>query len=280
VSFLCSRYGVSRSGFYAWQRRPNSRRIEEDRVLGEHIARVHRDSHGSYGSPRVQRSLEREGLCVSEKRVARLMRAAGLAGRASRVYRRLPGLHRFYEKIPNLRLAQPPPDGIDQVWVGDLTYIRVAGAWRYLAVVMDLYSRRLIGWAVSRTKSLAVTTRALQRAVAVRHPPPGLMFHSDRGVEYVAYAYQSLLKTHGITASLSRPYTCQDNAHMESFFHSLKAELLHRRDIHSDGQLNAMLAGYIERFYNSRRLHSSLGYYSPVEFEELMCSKQSVHKIG
>ena len=138
-----------------------------------------------------------------------------------------------------------------------------------VAIVLSLVISVVIALASCSwsSASLALTTRALQRALAVRHPPPGLMFHSDRGVEYVAYAYQSLLKTHGITASLSRPYTCLDNAHMESFFHSLKAELLHRRDIHSDGLLNAMLAGYIERFYNSRRLHSSLGYYSPVEFE-------------
>jgi putative transposase len=210
---------------------------------------------------------------VSAKRVARLMREARLRARAARVYRRLPGLQRFFDHVPNLRLGQAAPDRLNQVWVGDLTYLRVAGSWRYLAVVMDLYSRRVIGWAVGRLKSTQLTLAALQRAIAARTPPAGLTFHSDRGVEYAAYSYRALLDEHGIVASMNRPYTCQDNAHMESFFHSLKAELIHGREIGSDSELNAMLAGYIERFYNVSRLHSSLGYRCPVDFERSTCSQ-------
>jgi putative transposase len=276
VAFLCRRYGVSRSGFYDWRRRGEPQRCRTDRVLRARIARIHRDSRGTYGSPRVHWALRREDVRVGAKRVARLMREAGLRGRVSRLYRRQPGLHRFFLKTGNLRLTEPLPRRINQVWVGDLTYLRVGRLWRYLAVVMDLYSRRLIGWAVGRSKSMRLTSLALKRAIAARHPPPGLMFHSDRGVEHAAYRYQGLLAQHRIIASMNRPHTCQDNAHMESFFHSLKAELVHRREIGSDGELNALLAGYIDRFYNAKRLHSSLGYHSPVEFEQLMAPQECV----
>lgn len=272
MAFLCRFYGASRSGFYAWQRRIEARRRKADRELSAKIRRVHEDSRGTYGSPRVHQALKREGIRVSRKRVARLMREARLQARVTRVYRRQPGLHRFFAKTPNLRLHQPPPSWIDQIWVGDITYLRVGPVWRYLAAVMDLYSRRLLGWAVGRSKSMKLTMRALERAVAARKSSPGRMFHSDRGVEYAAHRYQQLLQAHAIVPSMNRPYTSQDNAHMESFFHSLKAELLHRREIGSDGELIAVLAGYIDRFYNLKRLHSSLGYHSPVEFEQLLSS--------
>lgn len=272
MAFLCRYYGASRSGFYAWQRRGQSQRAKTDRELRARIRRVHEDSRGTYGSPRVHRVLRREGLRVGEKRVARLMREARLRARITRVYRRQPGLHRFFAKTPNLRLAQPPPSAVNQIWVGDITYLRVGTTWRYLAAVMDLYSRRLIGWAVGRSKSMKLTMRALERAIAARGASPSRMFHSDRGVEYAAHRYQELLQAHAIVPSMNRPYTSQDNAHMESFFHSLKAELLHRREVSSDGELIALLAGYIDRFYNVRRLHSSLGYHSPIEFEQLASS--------
>lgn len=272
MAFLCRYYGASRSGFYAWRQRGEPRRVRADRELSARIRRVHADSRGTYGSPRVHRALKREGIRVAEKRVARLMREAHLKARITRVYRRQPGLHRFFAKTPNLRLNQPPPSGVNQVWVGDITYLRVGRVWRYLAAVMDLYSRRLLGWAVGRSKSMKLTMRALERAIAARGTAPTLMFHSDRGVEYAAHLYQGLLQTHAIVPSMSRPYRSQDNAHMESFFHSLKAELLHRRELGSDGELIALLAGYIDRFYNVKRLHSSLGYHSPVEFEQLASS--------
>jgi transposase InsO family protein len=269
---LCRYYGVSRSGFYAWRERGHSARVRVDRRLRQAVVRIHRRSRTAYGSPRVHQALRREGKRVGVKRVARLMREAHIKGRAARIYRRLGKLHRFFERIPNLLQGAPLPQHIDQVWVADLTYLRIGSSWRYLAAVMDLYSRRIVGWALGHAKSLALTTRALQRAIALRRPPAGLVVHSDRGVEYAAYGYQRVLQTHGLRPSMNRPYTCQDNAHMESFFHSLKTELVYARVIASDGALNAMLAGYIERFYNTERLHSSLGYRSPVEFETINCS--------
>jgi len=281
VAFLCRRYKVSRSGFYAWLTREGSKRRRSDEELGARIERIHCDSGGRYGSPRVHEVLRREGIRVSNKRVARLMRERGLRARVSRLYRRGSGVvRRFFAKTGNLRLEEPLPTRTDQIWVGDLTYLRLGKRWRYLATVMDLFSRRIIGWTLAKNRTIDVTLRALRRAISLRDPKPGLLFHSDRGIEYSAYGYQDFLHTRGIVPSMNRPRHCQDNAHMESFFHSLKAELTHRRDYGSDAELNASLAGYIDRFYNAKRIHSSLGYHSPVEFERLANASRSVHQIG
>jgi putative transposase len=269
VAFLCQRYKVSRSGFYAWERRARSRRSRDDEELSAEIARIHRDSRATYGSPRVHEQLKREGVRCSNKRVVRLMCAQGLRARVSGLYRRSTGVHQFFEKTGNARLDQAAPTRTNQIWVGDLTYLRLGKHWRYLATVMDLFSRRIIGWTIARNRTTVVTLRALKRAIALRDPKPGLLFHSDRGIEYSAYAYQAFLRSRGIVPSMNRPRNCQDNAHMESFFHSLKAELVHQRRFDSDAHLNATLGGYIERFYNVKRIHSSLGYHSPVEFERL-----------
>lgn len=281
MAFLCRRYKVSRSGFYAWLSRDGSKRRRNDEELGERIERIHRDSGSRYGSPRVHEVLRREGIRCSNKRVARLMRERGLRARVSRLYRRGPGMvRRFFAKNGNLRLGEPLPTRTDQIWVGDLTYLRLGKRWRYLATVMDLFSRRIVGWTLARNRTTEVTLRALKRAIAARGPAPGLLFHTDRGIEYSAYDFQDFLKSKGIVPSMNRPRHCQDNAHMESFFHSLKAELTHRRSYASDAELNASMAGYIDRFYNEKRIHSSLGYHSPVEFECLANAQQSVHEIG
>lgn len=208
------------------------------------------------------------------------MRELGLRGRVSNLYRRSPALHKFFAKTNNVRLGEPLPTRIDEIWVGDLTYLRLGKHWRYLATVMDLFSRRIIGWTVARTRTVAVTLRALKRAIALRNPRPGLIFHSDRGIEYSAYDYQAFLRTRGIVPSMNRPRNCQDNAHMESFFHSLKAELTHQRSFTSDAHLNAALALYIDAFYNQKRIHSGLGYHSPVEYERLVSAQRSVHQSG
>jgi transposase InsO family protein len=277
VVFLCARFNVSRSGFYAWQARGQSKRRRSDEELGMAITRIHSESRGAYGSPRVHRELKRQGIYCSNKRVARLMRQLGLRGRVSRLYRRSPALHKFFAKTSNIRLEEPLPVRIDQVWVGDLTYLRLGRDWRYLAAVMDLFSRRIIGWTVARTRTVSITLRALKRAIALRDPKPGLIFHSDRGIEYSAYDYQAFLRSRGIVPSMNRPRNCQDNAHMESFFHSLKAELTHQRSFTCDAELNAALANYIDRFYNQKRIHSGLGYHSPVEYERLVNAQRSVH---
>jgi len=168
----------------------------------------------------------------------------------------------------NLRVDQPAPARPNKVWVGDLTYIRLGKRFTYLATVMDVYSRRIVGWSMGDRKDVRLTSRALMHAIRKRHPPRGLIFHSDRGVEYCAYSYHDALDRYGIIHSVNRPGCCQDNAHMESFFHTLKGELIKNRKIHNRCELNNLVKGYITHFYNRKRLHSALAYYTPVEFEQ------------
>jgi transposase InsO family protein len=261
--------GVSRSGYYAWLNRPESRRAREDRHLVKQIRQIHEESRGTYGSPRVHKSLNRRGIFIGKGRVERLMREASIVGKAARMYRRLPGLERFYYRYRNLRLDRPAPSGPDQQWAADLTYIRVGGQWCYLAVVLDVFSRRIIGWSLGSRKTAELTLRALRHALRVRQPHPGLIFHTDRGVEYGAYVIQNELERRGIRPSMNRPGQCTDNAHVESFFHTLKCEQLHGQSFRSERELRLTLAGYINQFYNQTRLHSGIGYRSPAEYEQM-----------
>jgi transposase InsO family protein len=193
------------------------------------------------------------------------MREAGLRARATKLYRRLPGLHGFFTSIPNRqldRLATAP----DQVWVGDITYLKVAGTWRYLAVVMDRYSRRILGWSLGTTRDTRLTLAALNRAVFHRRPRPGVIFHSDRGIEYAAHVFRNRLAALGFVQSMNRPREITDNAHMESFFHSMKSDVVHGVRFVDETQLVRAIRSYIP-YYNSVRLHSGIGYSSPVAYE-------------
>lgn len=274
---MCKRYRVSRSGFYAWPRRKGGVRQQGDKALKTVIKEIYEQHRGIYGSPRVHRQLKRLGIRCSAKRVARLMVELGLRGKAGVVGRSKAGVFKFFKMTANLRLNQPAPTRLNQVWVGDITYLRVGKQWRYLATVMDLFSRRIVGWTISRSRTATVTLHALKRAILARNPAPGLILHSDRGIEYSAYGFQAFLHDRGFAPSMNRPRTCQDNAHMESFFRSLKTEFVQRRIFASDAQLTAQIGSYIDRFYNTKRLHSSLGYHSPVEFECLANAQQCVH---
>ena len=273
---MCRLFGVSRGGFYQWAKREPSPRELSDRQLVEHIRRVHEDSRGFYGSPRVTCQLRHQGVVVGRGRVARLMRQERLQGRSARLYRRSKvGQRRFYAGVPN-QLHGSRPSAPNQAWVGDVTYLRVSGQWRYMAAVMDRHSRRIVGWSVSRRRDAELTRQALAHAVRKRKPERGLVFHSDRGIEYAAFEYRRQLDKLGIRQSMNRPGRMNDNAHMESFFHSMKTESQYGRVFETDQQLKAALRSYIA-FYNQRRLHSALSYLSPVAFEQTQDQQSCVN---
>jgi len=264
---LCSFYGVSRSGYYTWRGRPENRWVKQNRWLLGQIVRVWRSSREIYGSPRVLQGLQKKGIHVSKHRVEQLMRENGMTGRVVRVTRRQPGLKRFLVGAPNRLRDAGKPTGQDQQWAGDLTYLKVGTRWQYLAVVLDLYSRKVLAWSLGNQRPTELTSRVLQYAIAKRRPEPGLIFHSDRGIEYRAFLYQAQLKEHGIVPSMNRPGHCTDNAFVESFFHTLKAEFFRGCTFRSTEALRRGIVGYINQFYNCRRIHSGIGYLSPEQYE-------------
>jgi transposase InsO family protein len=264
VTRLCALYGVTRAGYYAWRRRPESVHAGQDRTLTQRLIALFAQHGGRYGSPRIHRELRDAGWRVSRRRVERLMRSAGLRARVARVYRSNPALHHFYGQHPN-RLPRGGARHPDEVWVGDITYVPVGRAWRFLAVVLDQYSRRVLAWTLGRRRDARLTRAVLDAAVRRRQPPRGMIFHSDRGSEYVAAAFRDRLIALGLHQS-SAQRGPEDNAHMESFFHSLKAELVHGTRWDTAVALRAALRRYIH-YYNHERRHSALGYRSPVDYE-------------
>lgn len=269
VKYLCGWLGVSRSGYYDWLKRPQSERVKEDAQLSRRIETIYQSSRGTYGSPRVFKTLKNQGEAVGRKRVERLMREKGLQGRVVKVTRRCPGLKRFVARGENLRLNGPSPSSINQVWASDVTYLKVNGQWRYLATVMDVFSRRILGWSLDENRSVDLSLTALRNALRDRLPGKELIFHTDRGIEYTSHRFRRELRRYNIRPSVNRPGCCTDNAHMESFFHTLKAELIRGNVFHSDLGLRYALNDYISHFYNHRRLHSGIGYLAPAKFEAM-----------
>jgi transposase InsO family protein len=265
VTRLCALYRVTPAGYYAWRRRPMSAHAIQDRQLRQRIQALFRQHQGRYGSPRMQRELQAEGWTVSRRRVERLMRTAGLRARVAQIYRANPRLHRFYGQHPN-RLGTHVARRPNRIWVGDITYLPIRGRWRFLAVVLDQCSRRVLAWTLGRTRDARLTRAVLDAAVRRRRPRAGLVFHSDRGSEYAAQAFRDRLRALGIRQSATRGGTPGDNAHMESFFHSLKAELIHATQFTTESQLWLALRRYF-RYYNHRRLHSALEYRAPADHE-------------
>ena len=265
IALMCRVYGVTRAGFYAWRSRGPSRRDLENESLSGQIRQVHQASRGIYGSPRVYRRLQELGVSVGENRVARLMSRLGIKGRWATLRYTSPNLKKFFGSLPNQQVEHPAA-APDQVWVADITYLKVGSIYRYLAVVMDRCSRRIIGWALGQQRNVVLTLRALNHAVARRRPPPGLIFHTDRGIEYYANAFRERLKQLQITQSMNRPGKVTDNAFMESFFHSMKADVIHGNIFTEDSQMLALLRSYIP-FYNHSRMHSSLNFMSPAKYE-------------
>jgi putative transposase len=273
---MCELHGVTRSGFYAWCKRQPSQRDQEDRALITRVRQIHTDSRGFYGSPRVTGQLRLDGRSVGRRRVARLMRQAGLQGRSARLYRHSKVLQRaFYAGVPYLP-ESANTQRQDQVWVGDVTYLKVGAQWRYMAAVMDKHSRRIVGWSLGARRDAALTREALVRSATSRCVRPGLVFHSDRGIEFANFEFRKQLSAFGMVQSMNRPGRMNDNAHMESFFHSMKCEELYGKKFDTEQQLRSTLSSYI-RFYNDRRLHSSLRYLPPAVYESHMQGISSVN---
>jgi putative transposase len=267
IGVLCDVLDVSRSGFYASSKRVASARRTSDARLVVEIRIIHKRLRGIYGSPRVHRELRAKGHRVGKKRVERLMREIGLQGRQKRRFRRTTDSNHAQPIAPNILERNFAAEQPNDAWVTDVTYVATGEGWLYLAVILDLFSRRVVGWATSSTNDRVLALAALTAAVSARRPLAGLVHHSDRGSPYASEDYREALRTRGIVASMSRKGDCYDNAVAESFFASLRAELLdHERLETRDNAVDA-LTDYIERFYNTVRRHSYLDYVSPLEFE-------------
>jgi len=267
IRLMCRALTVSPAGYYAWAGRPESDRSVQNRTLLAEIRVIHRESRATYGSPSIWDALIKRGRSVGEHRIARLMRVDGIRAKTVTKWRATTDSDHRWPVATNIlnrqfQVAQP-----NRVWAGDLTYVWTTEGWRYLAVVLDLYSRTVIGWAMGPRLTVDLAERALTMALTHRKPTAGLLHHSDRGSQYAAHRYQRLLGEHGITPSMSRTGNCWDNACVESFFGTLKRELVYHRHYATREDATQDIFEYIEVFYNRLRRHSTLGDDSPAEFE-------------
>lgn len=276
VSSLCRVMQVSRSGYYAWRDRPLGVRASENTTLLGHIREVFASSQETYGSPRIHRELCQAGISCGENRVARLMRTAGIRPEPTRRFVRTTdsdhGLPLFENRL-NRQFSPEAAQSVNRRWVSDITYVWTGEGWLYLAVVLDLFSRRVVGWSLSATLHKEIVLDALGMAVSLRRPGEGLLHHSDRGSQYASGAFQDALCAAGMVCSMSRRGNCWDNAVAESFFATLKRELIHRQAFTTRESARGAVFEYIEVWYNRKRLHSSLGYLSPEAFERRHAEK-------
>ena len=265
---MCRVLEVSPAGYYAWRSRPESSRSVANRELLANIKRVHRDSHGRYGSPRIHAELRTKGHGASRGRIERQMRYHGIRAIMVKPKRcRTTDSGHGFPIAPNLLDRKFSAAARNQIWLADITYIETGQGWLYLAAVIDLYSRRIVGWAMADHLRAELPLAALRMAIKQQRPGAGLIHHSDRGVQYASAEYRQILQAAGFRASMSRRADCYDNAPMESFFHTLKTELVHHRQFETRNQAERDIFAYIEGFYNQTRRHSAIGYISPIEME-------------
>jgi transposase InsO family protein len=271
ITWLCELLGVSRSRYYQAQRREPSARERRDAELTPKIAVTHRRSRRSYGTPRIVRELRAEGIRIGRERCGRLMKAQGLCGKKHRPARpRVTDSRDTHAPAANLLSERAAPTGPDQIWITDITYLDTAEGWLYVAALLDIWSRRVVGWACGPTLHVSLVLSALHKALRQRQPAPGLLHHSDRGSQYAAREYTAALAAAGVVASMSRAGNCYDNATMESFWSSFKSDTdLGHLQMPSRRLAELAVFDYIETFYNPARRHSSLNYLSPVAFENL-----------
>lgn len=267
VQRLCKVLGVSPSGYFAWRRRPASPRQRADLVLLAHIRSAFALSNETYGSPRMTRELQDSGLSVGRRRTARLMPENGLKARQKRRFKRTTDSHHAFPVAPNLLDQDFSAERPNEKWGADISYVWTGEGWLYLAVVLDLFARRVVGWAVGDRLHKELALDALWKALAIRRPSGGLIHHSDRGSQYCSVAYQAELKKHGILISMSGKGNCYDNAVVETFFKTLKAELVWRTVFETRAEAKEAIARYIDGFYNPIRRHSTLDFISPAQFE-------------
>jgi transposase InsO family protein len=270
ILVLCKHLAVSPSGYYGWQKRracPGPRAVE-NQILVQEIDQIHAQSRQTYGSPRMVAALRKNGRHHGRNRIARLMKQAGLCGRQKGRYRvRTTDSNHDQPIAPNRLAEASTATAPNQLWVADITYIGTREGWLYLAAILDLYSRKIVGWAMSERIDTTLVLKALAMALMHRNPPANLLFHSDRGVQYASREYRRALGQAGLLASMSRKGNCYDNATMESFWSTLKLELIYRRNFDTRTQARCQIFDYIESFYNRQRAHSALNYHSPVDFE-------------
>jgi putative transposase len=267
IRLMCRALTVSPAGYYAWRSRPESHRAVSARTLLSAIRVIHQESRETYGSPSIWDALLKQGHGVGAHRVARIMRQHGIRAKTVKKWRATTQSHHRFPVAANTLNRQFTVEYPNRVWAGDITYIWTAEGWLYLAVVLDLYSRAVIGWAMGARLTVELAEQALTMALANRTPTAGLLHHSDRGSQYAATRYQQVLATHGITTSMSRTGNCWDNACVESFFGTLKRELVYHRHYATREDATQDIFEYIEVFYNRKRRHSTLGYDSPAEYE-------------
>ena len=267
VQRLCKVLGVSPSGYFAWKERPASLRQRDDMVLLAHVRAAFAVSNRTYGSPRMVHELRDNGLAIGRRRVARLMRENGMKARQKRRFKRTTDSLHAFPVAPNLLDQDFTATGPNQKWGADISYVWTREGWLYLAVVIDLFARRVVGWATSDRLHKELALSALRRAIVIRRPPAGLIHHADRGGQYCAIEYQAELRRHGILISMSGKGNCYDNAMVETFFKTLKSELVWRTVFQNRADATAAIGRYIDAFYNPVRRHSALDFKSPLQFE-------------
>ncbi len=273
VDFMCEIFQVSKSGYYAWRGRDNSKKEGRKLNLLRAIEDVHRSSRRNYGSPRVFQQLKGMGYRVGKSTVERAMKANGIRAKTKRKFRQTTDSKHKLPVVPNLLARNFSPEKPNQVWASDITYVWTREGWLFLAVIVDLFSRQVVGWSLDKTMTKELVCSALRQAYFRRQPGTGLLFHSDRGSQYCSREFRAQLLQYRMLQSQSRKANCWDNACVESFFHTLKTEMIYHEDFETRGQAHRAIFEWVEAFYNRQRLHSTLGYRSPVDFERMAREK-------
>ncbi len=268
VKKMCQLLAVSRGGYYDWEQRKPSNRKRANAMLLEKIKEVHKKTKKRYGSPRITRELRKQGIRCGKNRIADLMRKNNIQAKAKKKFKATTNSKHSHPVAPNLLHQQFSAQGPNQVWASDITYVWTSEGWLYVAAILDIWSRKIVGWAMSKRQTKELTIRALKQAIGRRPIEAGIIHHSDRGSQYASTEYRKVLKIYDFQQSMSKKGDCYDNAIMETFFHTLKTELIYWEQYRTRTEARKSIFEYIEIFYNRKRLHSSLGYNSPEEYEQ------------